>query len=102
MNNEFELIKEELLIKDMHKVVIIDQMLLKQIDKELILDKISKLEVDYIYNNIDYSFMVCVPHNNNIRQKSTNNTKNRIEIRINKKESKKIKKLKGTLQKYSF
>lgn len=56
--NEFELIKEELLIKDMHKVVILDNALFNDFDKAIILDKIKKLEVDYIYNTIAYGIKV--------------------------------------------
>lgn len=56
--NEFELIKEELLIKDMHKVVILDNALFNDFDKTIILDKIKQLEVDYIYNTIAYGIKV--------------------------------------------
>lgn len=56
--NEFELIKEELLIKDMHKVVILDNALFNDFDKTIILDKIKQLEVDYIYNTIGYGIKV--------------------------------------------
>ena len=56
--NEFELIKEELLIKDMQKVVILDNALFNDFDKTIILDKIKQLEVDYIYNTIAYGIKV--------------------------------------------
>lgn len=56
--NEFELIKEELIIKDMHKVIILDKALFSDFDKATILNKIKQLEVDYIYNTIAYGIKV--------------------------------------------
>lgn len=82
MNNEFDLIKEELLIRDMHKVVILDQMLWKEMDKGLVLDKISKLEVDYIYNNIAYAIKVVETCDELIKEqtKKYDNLINRLPI----------------------
>ena len=82
--NEFELIKEELLVRDMHKVVILDQLMLEEHDKHIIMNKINELEADYVYNTIAYGIKVIESCDELLKQQANkyDNSLNRLPIII--------------------